>query len=257
MYSFLHLQPANIPNMRIAQITDFHIGKEGEDTHGVDVRANFLKILEAACAVNPDELMLSGDLCFDVGKAEIYDWIRPHLERLGLPYRLISGNHDDPQLLANAFGLEALMKAGELYYRADYGPFPTLFLDTTRYLVSPTQLDWLADQLASHVGDWLIFMHHPPLLAGVKYMDDHYPLKNHAEVLALLQQQPGRVHVFCGHYHVDRVVSAENVTVYVTPSCFFQIHPYAEAFTVDHYRIGFREIELRDGHLLTTVRYLE
>jgi len=243
--------------MRIAQITDFHIGKEGEDTYGVDVRANFLKILEAACALQPDELMLSGDLCFDKGEAEIYAWIRPHLEKTGIPYRLISGNHDDPQLMAEAFGLEALLEAGELYYRADYGPFPALFLDTTPYLVSETQLKWLVGQLATHSGDWLIFMHHPPLLAGVQYMDDHYPLKNHAEILALLQKHPGRVQVFCGHYHADRVVTAGNVTVYVTPSCFFQIHPFAKAFTVDHYRIAFREIELRAGQLLTTVRYLD
>ncbi|NUO00919.1 MAG: metallophosphoesterase, partial [Saprospiraceae bacterium] len=231
-------------------------GKEGEDTHGVDVRSNFLAILEAACALNPDELMLSGDLCFMEGEAEIYDWIRPHLEKSGVPYRLISGNHDDPTLMAKAFGLDHLMKAGELYYRADYNTFPTLFLDTTTYEVSQKQLDWLSEQLKAHSGDWIIFMYHPPLLAGVRYMDDHYPLKNHAAVLSLFQQQPGQIHVFCGHYHVERVVSAGNVTVYVTPSCFFQIHPYAEAFTIDHYRIGFREIELRDGQLLTTVRYL-
>ncbi len=242
--------------MRIAQITDLHVGKEGEDTHGVDVRANFLKVLNAACALQPDELMLSGDFCYSTGESEIYDWIYPFLEKTGIPYRVISGNHDDPVLLAKAFGLESLLKDGALYYRADYGQFPALFLDTTTYEVSQTQLNWLEAQLATHAGDWLVFIHHPPLLAGVRYMDENYPLKNHEAVLSVLQQHTGHIHAFCGHYHADRVVSAGNVTVYVTPSCFFQINPYAEAFTIDHYQIGFREIEFKNGQLLTTVRYL-
>lgn len=242
--------------MRIAQITDLHVGKANEDTYGVPVRENFLKVLQTAAALEPDELMISGDLCYSVGDAEVYHWVKQHLDASQIPYRLISGNHDDATLLAKAFGIEDLLHGDELYYRGQYGTQPALFLDTTKYEVSQTQLDWLAQQLASYSGDWIIFMHHPPLLAGVKYMDDNYPLKNHAAVLALLQAHSGNVQVFCGHYHAERVVVVGNVTVYITPSCFFQISPFAKAFTIDHYQVGFREIELRNGHLLSTVRYI-
>ena len=42
--------------MRIVQITDLHVGQPGEDTQGVDVRANFLKIKAAIEELQPDHL---------------------------------------------------------------------------------------------------------------------------------------------------------------------------------------------------------
>ena len=58
--------------MRILHLTDLHIGEEGEDTYGVDVRANFLDILSKIPLMQPDLLVVTGDLCFRDGQEKIY-----------------------------------------------------------------------------------------------------------------------------------------------------------------------------------------
>ncbi|WP_309547095.1 hypothetical protein [Spirosoma foliorum] len=46
--------------MRIAFITDIHIGAEGEKMQGVDVRQNFLKALEFVRSLKPNCLVVGG-----------------------------------------------------------------------------------------------------------------------------------------------------------------------------------------------------
>ena len=85
--------------MKIIQITDLHIGEEGEDSHGVDVRQNFQDILKTIRHIGPDLIVLTGDLCLNSGNPRIYQWVRSHLDYLGIPYTAIGGNHDlSPQL---------------------------------------------------------------------------------------------------------------------------------------------------------------
>jgi Icc protein len=242
--------------MRIVQLTDLHIGLEGEDTYGVDVRENFQKIKAAISALQPDHIVVSGDLCYRDGQQSIYTWVKAQLDDLGLPYDVISGNHDDPVMLANTFGLQADLHDGQVYYAKELGGKPVLFLDTTTGIVSTTQLEWLKAQLAANPTDIIIFMHHPPLLAGVPFMDNKYALKNRDEVLEVLFAHPHQISVFTGHYHVEKYVQQKNVAVFITPSCFFQLDQTEEDFKVDHYQIGFREITLNGTKLMHTVKYL-
>jgi Icc protein len=89
-------------------------------------------------------------------------------------------------------------------------------------------------------------------------MDQQYPLANWAEVLAVLNgYASGRLHVFCGHYHVDKVVCHKQVTVYLTPSTFFQIDDRRPEFAVAHLRPGFRLIEWDGQQLIQGVYYLD
>ena len=87
-------------------------------------------------------------------------------------------------------------------------------------------------------------------------MDNKHPLTNRDEVADLLLHSARRIHTFCGHYHVDKVIQKGNLTVYITPSLFFQINDDFEEFQLDHKRVGFREIILADKTLRTGVRYL-
>lgn len=242
--------------MRILQLTDLHIGKEGEDTFGVDVRQNFLQILEQAKAHDPDLLVISGDLCYRDGDAAIYQWIKQQLDQAGVAYEILSGNHDDPAIMAQAFGREPLLKGQELYFKRHFQGRALLFLDTTTYQVSTAQLEWLAQELSQMNGPALIFMHHPPLPCGVPFMDSKHYLRNMEAVQAIFFRHPYPVQVFTGHYHVDKAVQKQNLTVYITPSCFFQIGQRSEDFEVDHYRIGLRTIDYSNGTLLNAVHYL-
>lgn len=246
-----------LDTMRIVQITDLHVGHQDEDTYGVDVRANFLQILEAARKRHPAYLVLSGDLCYRDGDAEVYHWIRQRLEDLGIPYEIMSGNHDDPVLMAQAFGREQLLKNRELYFVKELGGRPVVFLDTTSGVVSLPQQEWLRRQLQALDEEAIVFMHHPPIDAGVPFMDTRYALRNQDEVLAILSAHPYGVNVFSGHYHVEKIIRQGNVVAHITPSCFFQIAQQSEEFQVDHYRIAFREIDWENGVIMNAVHYLE
>lgn len=241
--------------MRIVQITDLHIGREGEDTFDTDVRGNFRKVLSLTKALNPNHIVLSGDLCFDDPEEEVYEWVRRQMEQLRIPYDLISGNHDDPVMMARLFNREEQLQDGELYYKKMIGDKDMLFLDTTTGEVSARQLDWLKQQMKDLRGPALLFMHHPPFLSKVPHMDRKYALQNREEVQETLFSYPFPVHVFSGHYHVDKTLQQKNVMLYITPACFFQIDQHEEDFKVDHRIPGLREITLENDTVLTTVKY--
>ena len=242
--------------MRIIQITDLHIPIPGEDTHGVDVRTNFLKLIEAIPAFKPDVLVVTGDLCLTEGRREVYEWVKPRFDALNIPYYVISGNHDDPALLAEVFQVEEHLQNGRLFYEEMNFSLPMLFLDTTIGVLSEDQLTWLNQKLAILQGPVLLFIHHPPIKAGVPFMDNQYILKNWPEVFSCLEAYQDSVHVFSGHYHTDKTILRGNVAIHITPSCYFQIDQWSQEFKVDHYRVGFREIIIENQTLLSTVKYL-
>ncbi len=241
--------------MRMIQITDPHLGEAGEDTLGIDVRANFLNALEAARALYPDQIVLTGDLCFRHGNQNVYRWVKQQMDELEIPYELISGNHDDPALLADIFGKTQYLRRDEIFFAQNAEGFPIIFLDTTTGRMSWQQQEWLNDQLQQIDCEVIVFMHHPPLQSGVPYMDQNYPLHNMADVQAIFFAHPHPLTVFCGHYHVEKTIHQHNVTVHITPSTFYQIDQFSEAFQVDHHRPGFRVINLEPNKCSHTVRY--
>ena len=99
-------------------------------------------------------------------------------------------------------------------------------------------------------------MHHPPMEAGVPFMDGKYPLQDMEAVQAVLFEHPHRIAIFCGHYHVEKSLQLRNLNVFITPSSFFQIDQFSPEFKVDHHSIALRVIDVVGGQLRTTVRYL-
>lgn len=244
--------------MKLVQITDLHVASEGEFTHGVDVRQNFLDILAAAKSFSPELLILTGDLAFDTANEGVYRWMKSHLDASGIPFAVIGGNHDDSRLLAKVFGLEHLLTDGDLFYKLPVSDSSLLLLETSNGTVSTSQLEWLATELAQLDAPAVIFMHHPPVNGGVPYMDINYPLKNMAAVQAVLHNHPHPVSIFCGHYHVEKMLCIKNLTVHITPSTYFQMKWQQPEFQLDHFRIGLREINLRqDGVVESAVVYYE
>ena len=241
---------------KLIQLTDLHVGLPNDDTYGVDVRANFEKVISAIESRQPQQLIVTGDLCFMQGEASVYEWIKSRLDQLSFPYWLLSGNHDDPLLMNNIFQFGDKMVNGQLFYREVLGNQVILCLDSTPGAISEQQLTWLENQLLQIQQNVLLFVHHPPMLAGVPYMDNNYPLTNADALLHVLNQFEQKVWVFSGHYHVDKMVSYRNVEAYITPSCFFQIDQSTTDFQVDHYRIGYREIMIEEELMMTNVRYL-
>ncbi|HMN88420.1 MAG TPA: metallophosphoesterase [Saprospiraceae bacterium] len=242
--------------MRIIHLTDLHIGKAGEDTRGVDVRANFQALLASIRSLKPDHIIITGDLCYREGNLDIYRWIKLQLDHNKIPYDVIAGNHDDSALLAVAFEQTAFLQDGTLFFLRDLHGQRLLFLDTATDALSLAQQVWLQAQLQESTRLTFIWMHHPPLLADVPYMDMHYPLHNWEAVQAILLAHPGPIHVFCGHYHVEKTIQQNGLHVHITPSTFFQLDPFRSDFAVDHHRPGFRIVDVANETVRHTVRYL-
>jgi 3',5'-cyclic-AMP phosphodiesterase len=243
--------------MKFIQITDLHIDQSGECPFNIDVRKNFFDVLDAIITEEPDHLIITGDLCYRDGDKKIYKWIKTQLDALPFPYEIIAGNHDDSVMMANVFDRGHLLNGTEMYFAKKWAKQPCLFLDSAVGKHSDNQIKWLKRQMKNCRGQLLIFMHHPPFKAGAPYMDNNYALQDMHILQALFEEFPHQISVFCGHYHIEKTVVYKNVTLFITPSCFFQIGQTLDAFSVDHHQIAYRIIDIEKGILRTTVRYLQ
>lgn len=243
--------------MRIAFITDLHLGAEGEKPMGVDVRQNFLRALSQLEHIRPNCLVIGGDVCLNTPERAVYAWVRELLDALPLPYYVIPGNHDDSVMMAEAFNKTHDLEAAELYYALPLEGHPALFLDSAKGRFSPKQWAWLRDYLyALRDNNVLIFMHHPPLHADVQFMDAHYAFQQSNEFVELVRELPCHVTVVCGHYHVEKVVQRGNLLTLLSPSTFYQMKQDSTEFVVDNYRVGIREINLTTHGTNSTVHYV-
>jgi Icc protein len=168
---------------------------------------------------------------------------------------LISGNHDDTQILAQIFGREADLKEGELYYEHFEQEQQIIFLDSAVGKLSNTQKSWLIDRLKQSNKPALIFIHHPPAHANLPHMDNNYPLQDRDEIRTIFINSGRLCHVFCGHYHIERIISAQNLNVFITPSCYIQISDQSEEFKIDHTVPAWRKIEIENEELRSSVVY--
>lgn len=245
-------------DFRIIQISDIHIGGEDQYPFGVNLRANLLTTLTDVERMNPNLLVLTGDFCYKEPREDVYAWLRHQIDALGIPYEIIGGNHDDIGMMTTGILDEDLSNDQSEYYFADeLAGRRILYLDSASGSISDEQLSWIDQEVQHAAGqDLLVFIHHPPLLAGVPHMDNTYSLQNYQDLLDILERHPAPVQVFCGHYHVDRSVVWKNVMVHITPSLFMQIFPYVEEFAIDHYQIGYRVIDFVGDTMRHSVRYL-
>ena len=102
--------------MKIIQITDLHIDTPGDETHGVDIRQNFLDVLKIATERQPDLFVLTGDLCQLEANKSVYEWIKNHLDATDIPYEVIAGNHDESSMIATTFNKDNYLTNKELYF---------------------------------------------------------------------------------------------------------------------------------------------
>jgi len=241
--------------LKIIQITDLHLDRKGKTPYDIDVRKNFTDIMREVRSAQPDHLVISGDLCFDIGEKEIYEWIRNILDLQDFPYSLIAGNHDDPVLMAEVFGLEHLLTDDEIFFAKKIGKATCLFLDTAKGYHSEKQINWLRRQLHNHKRELIVFMHHPPFKIGMPFMDKKHGHRDMKTITGLLTGYSNNITVFCGHYHIEKTIRYKNILLQITPSCFYQLDQNATQFKVDHHRIAMRIIETKTSRIATTMQY--
>ena len=210
----------------LVQLSDFHIGAPGS---GRDPRQCLREALDAVAALpdHPDALLASGDLSDD-GSPASYAFVRGELERLGLPYFVLPGNHDDRAALREAFGL-----AGEgddpIHYAADLGPLRLVGIDTVlpgedRGELDDIGLTMLEAELAmAPEQPTLLAMHHPPLHTGIPPFDG-ICLDTGARggLAAVLSRHPQVLRIVAGHVHRVVVGELDGRAVLTVPSTYVQ-----------------------------------
>lgn len=241
----------------IAQVTDIHINATDEVYRNINVRQNFINVLQSLEKKKIDLLVLSGDLAASDGEIESYQWIQKTLATFPYPYVVMAGNHDRVEVMTQVFDIPAKdVQKNMLYFSRRVHGHRLLFLDTSSYILPKEQLIWLYQQLYQSDEPILLFIHHPPLLCDCQFMDSFYPLGNIAETWEILQQLEVIKHIFCGHYHTDKILKSGGKTIYLTPSTMLQIGTELNKFVVEHTRPGWRIIEWDNVQLNTYVEYL-
>jgi 3',5'-cyclic AMP phosphodiesterase CpdA len=212
--------------MLIAQVTDPHIKARGRLAYKtVDTAANLDRCVNHLSNLErrPDVVLMTGDLT-DFGRPEEYQLLRQLIAPLDMPVYVIPGNHDERENFRKAFGDHGyLPRSGDLSYVVEDFPLCMIGIDTTipgkpGGEMCATRLAWLDLQLsARRDSPTLIFMHHPPIITGIRHMDVQNCANGDA-LGQLLQTHPQVFQVVCGHVHRPIHTQWYGVTVSIAPS---------------------------------------
>jgi Icc protein len=242
----------------MAQVSDLHIGPSNLLYRGINARQQFLGVLQVLANKPLDLLVLSGDLAALEGEPEAYAWIKQTLATFPYPYIVMVGNHDHVSRMKRIFELpDSEVSDGMLFFSRVVKGRRLLFLDSSPYRIAKQQLEWLTIHLAEQSEPVLLFVHHPPLLCGCQFMDEHHALQNIDEVWQVLAACPQIQHIFCGHYHAEKTVIKNNKFIHLTPSTVFQIETQNPPFRIEHITPGWRIIEWKETQVQTYVEWLQ
>jgi len=210
----------------IAQMTDIHVGfapEEGDNELNVTrFKATLGRLIEGPN--RPDLLVLTGDIT-DHGDADSFRRAIEILRTCPIPILPMVGNHDSRKGLLGAFSQVAPAEGGFVHYvvEAPLG-LRIICLDTLEEgrhggAFCEVRASWLAARLAEAPGrPTLIFMHHPPVVAGIDWMD---PAPDEAWIIrlrAVLEGQSQVLAIHCGHLHRQISTRFAGIPLGVTPS---------------------------------------
>lgn len=193
---------------KLVWLTDLHLVEPGQDwPQGVDPLARLRFCLDEIRAFHSDaeRLVISGDL-IQIGNPGAYGILRSELDRMPIPYNLLTGNHDNRDVLLTSFP-ELSSVEGFIQGVEDLGDMRLLYLDTLAAdgkhhgELCPIRMRWVGEQIRSaDERSLLIFLHHPPCDIGVPALD-RLRLLNSEGLADLIRTRNGPTYLFCGHVH--------------------------------------------------------
>lgn len=248
--------------LNVVQMTDLHLYADtGGTLQGMNTEKSFCTVLEKIQQgnTNPiDFIVLTGDLVQDESE-QGYQRLKQHLCQTGIPFYLVSGNHDAPDLLTKYFSDGAY--GAKRSVRRNGWQF--IFVDTHEKgsiggRVSIDVFDELAHLLKQHETEpTALFMHHPPVPVGSAWLD-RIALNNAEKFHSFVSEHANLQLVVCGHVHQESEFKKEGVTYLTTPSTCFQFEPQKEEFSLDHRLPGWRVFKFcDDGVFSSRVERLE
>ncbi|MBO9518455.1 MAG: phosphodiesterase [Porphyrobacter sp.] len=210
--------------MLIAQMTDIHIGfapdDKPEELNRTRFRVTLRRLLDGPN--RPDMLVLTGDIT-DNGDIESFDKTAALLAECPFPVWPMVGNHDRREALLHAFP-QVRLDGGFLQYVVEQEGLRLIMLDTLDYsrhggAFCEARQAWLTARL-DEAPDTpaLIFMHHPPVVSGIDWMD---PLPDEPWIQRFGAAVEGRKQILaihCGHLHRPLQTTFRGIPLQVTPS---------------------------------------
>ena len=210
--------------MLIAQMTDIHIGfdpaAKPEELNRIRFRKTLDRLLAQPNAI--DLLVLTGDLT-DHGDADSFEKTAALLEAVPCPILPMVGNHDSREGLLHAFP-DTPTEGGFVHYVHEQDGLLLVMLDTLEPgrhggAFCTARRDWLRGQLNARPNTpTLIFMHHPPVVSGVDWMDPAPDEEWIANFAAAIDGHDQILAIHCGHLHRPLHTSFRGVPLGVTPS---------------------------------------
>ncbi|MGE0701337.1 MAG: metallophosphoesterase [Hyphomicrobiaceae bacterium] len=219
--------------VRIAHISDTHVS--ASHAYFVD---NFRCLTEDVNAARADLVVHSGDVSFNGPAAEAdLAFARTEMERIGLPWRSIPGNHDIGEAPRHARLAQPLTDAriaawrrhfGPQWWHHDIGAWRLVGIDTSLLgsdrAEEVEQRTFLADALGTRdARPVLLFMHMPP------FVDDPADAKPTTSCIPFEARMPfletclagGVRAIACGHLHVYRRMEWRGIEIVWAPCTSF------------------------------------
>ena len=201
-----------------------------------------------------DRVLATGDLIHD-DSALAYERFRDLLLPLQMRIHCVPGNHDVRDLMRNI----CVRPPFSYCASEEIDDWLLVGLDScisgeAGGAVSRDELERLSDTVAgSSARHVLVFLHHPPIPLGSKWLDS-VSMANGDEVLERLRML-GRVRGLAfGHVHQEYDDAYEGIRIMATPSTCRQFKPRSDEFAVDDKPPAYRRIELAaDGSITTEV----
>jgi 3',5'-cyclic AMP phosphodiesterase CpdA len=191
--------------MLIAQITDVHLGFDGDDPEEPNARR-----LDAALAAvlagrpRPDLLLLTGDLT-EHGDVAAYRRLKHRLADVPIPAHLCLGNHDLRAGFLEVFG-ETPTADGFVQYAVETPGLRLLVLDTLEEGrhgggFCERRAAWLKARLDESDQPTLLVLHHPPIETGVAWMTVGPEEPWLGRLAAAVEGHRQIIGMVCGHIH--------------------------------------------------------
>lgn len=250
------------PNtVRVLQVTDPHLFAAADGSLRGTVTAESLKSVVDHIRRQQwpaDFVASTGDIVQD-DSAGAYQRFKEIMEPLGLPVHCIPGNHDVRPLMQAAL-------AGEPWHYCesfDIGGWHIIGIDScidgdAGGCISSEELNRLNATLlqtaAAHVA---VFLHHPPLPMGSKWLDS-VGLRNATEFLDVITAAGNVRTAIFGHVHQEFDKMHGSVRIIGTPSTCAQFKPFEDDFSLDSKPPAYRRICLNaDGSIDTELIWME
>jgi 3',5'-cyclic-AMP phosphodiesterase len=248
----------------LAQISDPHLGEP--PISGVKPKRSLREVIAAIEALpSPvDAIVCTGDVAEHAAPEE-YALAAELIGRLGVPFHVLPGNHDERAAMRKAFGLPGEGDA-PIDYAADLGALRLVVVDSTvpgedHGAFEPAQLERLEAELTGAPEQpTVIAMHQAPLTTGIADWDRvNMSTTERAALAAVIERHPQVRAIVGGHLHRIAASTLAGRPVIVAPSTFVQARPNFATEKVklrDLFR-GFVLHVLHDGGLASQVEILK